>query len=1029
MAKHSNTTGNSIHVIHAFTFVDAIARNAATVISTDIGKVAKQSDNDSYHILIDTTPTWSQLDSSGFDTFLEMTDTPSSYAGNAGKVAEVNTGETALQFGQKLRTTDSPQFADLTLTGDLTVQGTTTTLDTTTLLVEDKNVELGNVSTPTDVTADGGGITLKGTTNKTINWLNSTNAWSFNQNIDLLGNNLLTSGGNVLAGSGLISVGNFLLTGNVISTTSGDLDITTSTGGVFKYTSNAFQAGQDASNFLEIGHGGSNAFINQVGAGEMDFRFAGVNKASFTPAGHLHLKTDTDQKHNLKIITANNLNDSGIAWENSGGNFSQTIFRTDVGSNRSDLVFAIGSNANIDLLTDSFKIHGSAVNEGRLEILSTLQISSGNPGVDKFLKSDANGVTSWSLPSGGGWTDSGVNVFLTTVTDKVGIGEAGPDSKLHVVDASTAGAVTATANSIATFEKGTNGFISVLTPDANEKGIIFGGPVSNLDGGIIYNTGGLRGMEFRVNGNSPKMFITSAGDVGVGSSSPNARLEVRGPLAGNIGGFSSGMLHVTSNSASQFANAVITGHNLFSTNTQLWYLGSASSSNDNVAFINRQNGQMFFSTNNTSRLTIEADGRVGIGLSGGTEKLEVAGNIKTTGYIDFGLLTSVSNVEGRVFYNTDNKALELKTDIVGSTQSLGQEFWVRVINKTGVSVPDGSVVFVDGFDVTSGRPTIALAKADVIETSNALGFTTNTMTNNSEGFVTTMGFLNDLDTSSFTAGDELFLSDTTAGAVTATKPLIAVSVGFATQINASTGQILTTIARKETDSPIFAQLSDSVNQKPTVTTPVSVKFNINDDVRGITHSASSATEDIIIDFDGTYTIIAQPQVEKTSGGGTVSYHMWIRIGTDDKGGVIAITVQNPSQIVTDAAHGLSTGQTVEITNVGTTPDINGQHVVTVINPTTFSIPVNVTAVSDDIGDWRRILDVNDDLSNSNVELNLTGATDSSVIPVIVTKDLVKGEKVNIMQSVSATGFGVGLVAITPSGEPLIPSIIFAMNKN
>ena len=33
-----------------------------------------------------------------------------------------------------------------------------------------KNIELASVTSPTDTTADGGGITLKGATNKTINW-------------------------------------------------------------------------------------------------------------------------------------------------------------------------------------------------------------------------------------------------------------------------------------------------------------------------------------------------------------------------------------------------------------------------------------------------------------------------------------------------------------------------------------------------------------------------------------------------------------------------------------------------------------------------------------------------------------------------------------------------------------------------------------------------------------------------------------------------------------------------------------------
>jgi hypothetical protein len=68
-----------------------------------------------------------------------------------------------------------------TITGDLTVNGTTTTINSTTLTVDDKNMELGSVASPTNTTADGGGFTLRGTTNKTILWENDTNQWNINQ--------------------------------------------------------------------------------------------------------------------------------------------------------------------------------------------------------------------------------------------------------------------------------------------------------------------------------------------------------------------------------------------------------------------------------------------------------------------------------------------------------------------------------------------------------------------------------------------------------------------------------------------------------------------------------------------------------------------------------------------------------------------------------------------------------------------------------------------------------------------------------
>ncbi len=74
---------------------------------------------------------------------------------------------------------------DVTIAGNLTVSGTTTTVNSTTMTVDDKNLELGSVTTPSDTTADGGGITLKGATDKTIIWTNSTDSWDFNQHVNI----------------------------------------------------------------------------------------------------------------------------------------------------------------------------------------------------------------------------------------------------------------------------------------------------------------------------------------------------------------------------------------------------------------------------------------------------------------------------------------------------------------------------------------------------------------------------------------------------------------------------------------------------------------------------------------------------------------------------------------------------------------------------------------------------------------------------------------------------------------------------
>lgn len=71
------------------------------------------------------------------------------------------------------------------ISGDLTVQGATTTVESTTVTIDDKNLELGSVASPSNTTANGGGITLKGATDKTINWVNSTGAWTLSEHINI----------------------------------------------------------------------------------------------------------------------------------------------------------------------------------------------------------------------------------------------------------------------------------------------------------------------------------------------------------------------------------------------------------------------------------------------------------------------------------------------------------------------------------------------------------------------------------------------------------------------------------------------------------------------------------------------------------------------------------------------------------------------------------------------------------------------------------------------------------------------------
>lgn len=54
------------------------------------------------------------------------------------------------------------------------------------------------------------------------------------------------------------------------------------------------------------------------------------------------------------------------------------------------------------------------------------------------------------------------------------------------------------------------------------------------------------------------------------------------------------------------------------------------------------------------------------------------------------------------------------------------------------------------------------------------------------------------------------------------------------------------------------------------------------------------------------------------------------------------SVANPTVITTQVPHKLATGETVVIVGHTSTPSLNGEQTVTVLTPTTFTVPVNVT---------------------------------------------------------------------------------------
>lgn len=114
-----------------------------------------------------------------------------------------------------------------------------------------------------------------------------------------------------------------------------------------------------------------------------------------------------------------------------------------------------------------------------------------------------------------------------------------------------------------------------------------------------------------------------------------------------------------------------------------------------------------------------------------------------------------------------------------------------VYNNTGSTITKGSVVYINGSH--GNLPSIALAKADSDLTSaRTYGMVLADISNMSSGKVVQSGNIGNLNTSAITAGTQLYLSPTTAGAYTTTKPLAPshmVYVGVVTRSHPTQGTI------------------------------------------------------------------------------------------------------------------------------------------------------------------------------------------------------------------------------------------------
>jgi hypothetical protein len=120
-----------------------------------------------------------------------------------------------------------------------------------------------------------------------------------------------------------------------------------------------------------------------------------------------------------------------------------------------------------------------------------------------------------SAPSGGGWTDDGTNVRLTTSTDNVGIGITSPSAKLHVANSSSGYGMLRIENSNTGDNEASIGFKEGSDAPYADIWVAGVGSWSNPN-------------DFVIGRNTAKFLITPDGNIGIGTTNPTYKLDVRG---------------------------------------------------------------------------------------------------------------------------------------------------------------------------------------------------------------------------------------------------------------------------------------------------------------------------------------------------------------------------------------------------------------------------------------------------------------------------------------------------------------------